>query len=458
MSLKIAFIGAGSRSFARRVLGDVVLSDALCGQGLELALMDVVAEHLPDNAAFLRHAAETLGRDIRVTTTTDLEPALEGADFVITAIEVNRYLYWAQDFHLPRKYGFRQVYGENGGIGGIFHALRNMGPMVHIAHTIERLCPEAWLLNFANPEHKLCEAVTRLTKVRTAGLCHGVFGGMRQIAHILDRPVEELELYACGINHFTWFETVRDRATGEDLYPLLRQRVAAGDPLADWHEVALGRVLLRRFGLWPSPGTNHYGEYIRWADEFMANEAHFYYDPADGHPWETGRIPEFIYYIDQLRPDRPWFPSAEAMPASQPATEPTLRPSGELAVPFIEGLALGMSRVLDAVNVPNRSTYGRSHERAIPNLPDDLVVEVPARVDRTGLDPLAMAPLPEAIAALIRTQASIHQLTVEAFAERSKDKLMQAVLLEPTVDSYRRAVDMVNEFLELQQDLLPKFA
>jgi alpha-galactosidase len=100
------------------------------------------------------------------------------------------------------------------------------------------------------------------------------------------------------------------------------------------------------------------------------------------------------------------------------------------------------------VNVPNRG--------AIPNLPDDLVVEVPARADGGGLHPVQMAPLPEAIAALIRTQASIHQLTVEAYAEGSKDKLLQAVLLEPTVDSYRRAVDMVDEFLSLQKALLPE--
>jgi alpha-galactosidase len=120
-----------------------------------------------------------------------------------------------------------------------------------------------------------------------------------------------------------------------------------------------------------------------------------------------------------------------------------------LAAPLMEGVAGGDSRLLDAVNVPNRG--------AIPNLPDDLVVEAPARADGSGLHPLRMAPLPEAIAALIRTQASIHQLTVEAYAEGSKDKLMQAVLLEPTVDSYRRAVDMVDEFLTLQRDLLPEF-
>lgn len=449
MTLKIAFVGAGSRSFARRVFADILLSDLLCQQEIELALMDIVAENMADNAAFLRQQVARLGCSIRATTTTELEPALEGADFVITAVEVNRYLYWAQDFHIPRKYGFRQVYGENGGIGGIFHALRNMGPMVRIARAMERLCPEAWLLNFANPEQRLIEAVTRLTSVKAVGLCHGVGMGQRQIAMILDRPLEELETAACGINHFTWFQTIRDRRTGEDLYPLLRERALAGDPLAHWHDLALGRVLLRQFGLWPSPATNHYGEYIRWADEFMASEMHYYYDPADGHPWETGRIPEFVYTIDRINTDRPWIGDpTKGREHVEGEVSDALRPSGELAAPLMEGVACGVTRPLDAINVPNRG--------AIPDLPDALVVEVPGVADASGVRTVPMAPLPEPVAALIRTQASIHKLIVEAFAEGSKSKLIQAVLLEPTVDSYRRAIPMVDEFLALQKDLLPE--
>ena len=447
MSLKIAFIGAGSRSFARRVVQDILLSDLLTQQDLELALMDIAPDHLTGIAALARRAADQLGRLVRVSTTAELDDALDRADFVITAIEVNRYLYWAQDFHIPRKYGFQQVYGENGGIGGIFHALRNMGPMMEIARAMERLCPDAWLLNFANPEHKLCEAVTRLTSIKAVGLCHGVLGGKRQLAHILDRPVDTLDADACGINHCTWFQAIRDRATGEDLYPLLRERALAGDPLADWHELALGRVLLRHFGLWPSPGTNHYGEYIRWAQEFMSSEMHFHYDPADGHPWDTGRIPEFVYYAGRVKTDRPWIAEAPPETTHPEDDELALGASGELAVPMMEGLACGEPRALDAINVPNRGS--------IPELPDDLVVEVPGHADAEGLRSAQMAPLPEPIAALIRTQASIHKLIVEAYAERSRAKLLQAILTEPTVDSYRRAMAMMEEMLELQKELLP---
>jgi alpha-galactosidase len=113
----------------------------------------------------------------------------------------------------------------------------------------------------------------------------------------------------------------------------------------------------------------------------------------------------------------------------------------------MEALACGQPRSLDAINIPNRGY--------IPNLPDGAVVEVPARADANGWQPTVMAPLPEPIAAMIRTQLSIHQLLIEAFAEQSKAKLLQAVLLEPTVHSYRAAVAMVDEMLTLQKEVLP---
>lgn len=442
--LKVVLVGAGSRSFGPGAVRDVLLSGPLKGCTVDLVLMDIVKEHLDDSAAYARWAKRQLRHGARISATTDLRAALDAADFVITAIEVNRFLYWSQDFHVPRKHGFRQVFGENGGPGGIFHALRNMGPMVEIARTMEEVCPRALMLNFTNPEHKLCEAVSRLTTVQSVGLCHGVFMGQEQIARILDMPVERLQTVACGINHFTWFQEVRDRRTGEDLYPRLREAERQADWLSDWHELALARILFRRFGLWPSPAPNHYGEYIRWAEEFVASELQYFYDPADGHPWETGVTPEFVYSLSGHPTARPLRPAG---PQPWDPKKSPLKPSGELAVPIIEAISCGVRRELDAVNVPNRG--------AIPNLPEDMVVEVPAVADADGLRAVPCAPLPEAIAAMLRVQGSIHKLIVEAFAERSKDKLIQAVLLDPTVDSYRRAVEMVDEMLRLQADILP---
>lgn len=452
MSVKVAVIGAGSRSFGPAVIADLLLSDGLCAEGVDLALMDIVAAHLPENEAFARSAMQKLGRKIGLEATASLEPALEGADFVITAFEVDRYLYWSEDFLIPRKYGFKQVYGENGGPGGIFHALRNIPPLMEVARAMEKLCPQAYLLNFSNPEHKLCEAVSRLSPIRAVGLCHGVFMGLHQISALLGLPADELDAEACGINHFTWFTSIRDRRTGADLYPRLREIERGERLLTRWHECALGRILLRTFGLWPSPATNHYGEYIRWAGEFMASDLNFFYDPREGEPWATGNIPEFVYSAEWARTDRPWGSSDPrgdpAAVASAPARDAAVTRSGEVEVDIIEAIALGRKRKIAAVNVANRG--------AIPNLPDDMVVEVPAWCDGRGVQAARMPSLPEPIAAMLRTQASIHRLTVEAYAERSKTKLLQAILLDPAVDSYRNAVLMMEEMLAVQKKLLPE--
>ncbi len=448
--IKIAFIGAGSRSFGPAVIRDILLSPALVEHGVELVLEDIVPEHLPENERYARWAMEKLDRHISLKTTTSQAEALEGASFVIIGLEVDRYLYWSEDFHIPRKYGFKQVYGENGGPGSLFHALRNFGPLVEIARQMEQLCPGAWMLNFSNPEQKLCEAVTRLTKTPVLGLCHGVFMGQDQISRILGRPIDELSTSACGLNHFTFFQEIKDRLTSADLYPELKRIESQAPWPTHWHELGLGRMLFRTFGLWPSPAANHYGEYLRWAPEFMASELHYYYDAMEGKPWKTGNVPEFVYTIDGLDTDRPWQPYRQTpSTAYHEHDDSELRPSGELAIPIMEGLLFNKQRFLDAVIVANHGY--------IPNLPDGAAVEVPATVDKDGIHPCTMKPLPEALAALMRTQTSIQQLLVEAFAERSRKKLLQALLLDPAVDSYRQAVEMMDEMIGLQQSLLPRF-
>lgn len=450
MKLKIVLVGAGSREFGPATIRDILLSDPLCQRDLEVVLMDSSAESLPPMLRYAEAVSERLGRRCRITCTTDLNVAVVGADFVVTAIEIRRYFYWAQDFHVPRKHGFRQIYGENGGPGGLFHALRNMGPMIEVARAMEEQCPEAWLLNYTNPLTKLCEALTRLTSIRTVGLCHGVFQGMEQVARMLGMPVEELDIAASGLNHCTWFQVIRSRETGKDLYPRLRERERQADWLAEWDEIALSRMLLRVYGLYPSPGTNHVGEYIRWAEEFLASSAlQFFYDPADGSPWETGEVPSWIYNLHENAVDRPLFGrDGDAADADSLDVSGRLAPSGELAVPLMEGVFCGERRLLAAVNVPNRG--------AVPGLPDDSVVEVPAIADASGLQAREMPRLPEGILALLRTQTSIHALLVRSYELCSRKELLRALLLDPTTQSYRSAVHLVNEMCRLQAAVLPR--
>ncbi len=463
--LRIVLVGAGSREFGPASIRDVLLSDPLCDQELSLVLVDIDASELPRTRAYAEAVAERLGRHVSVSATTDLEAALPGARAVVLAIEINRYFYWAQDFHVPRAFGSSQIYGENGGPGGLFHALRNMGPAVELARAMEVHCPEAWLVNYTNPLTKLCEAQSRLSSVRVVGLCHGVFHGTEQMARLLELPVERLDARASGLNHFSWFESVRDRETGEDLYPRLRRREREAHWLHDWDEIALSRILFRVFGRYPSPGANHIGEYLGWAREFLGSSLlQFFYDPVHGAPWETGETPTWLYNLGENPTRVPAFPESplprvrderddlggedEVGADGELTPSGDLAPSGELAVPLLEGVLCGVDAHLDAVNVPN--------EGYVPGLPDGAVVEVPARADANGLHPAAMEPLPEGILGLLRTQASINRLLVDAFADGSRGTLLQALLLDPTTDSYRAAVHTINEMFRLQGEVLPE--
>ncbi|MFK4788633.1 hypothetical protein [Microbacterium sp. ZW T5_56] len=449
--MKVTLIGAGSRQFAGTMIRDLLLSEPIAQQGLDIVLMDIAAEPLAEMESYTRAVIARLGHAATVSATTELEEAVSGAAFIITAIEVDRYHYWSQDFTIPRTYGFKQVYGENGGPGGLFHALRQFTPLLEIARAIEKHAPDALFLNFSNPEHKVCEAISRLTSVKVVGLCHGYFMGARQISALLDRPREELYLPAAGINHFQWFQEVRDRATGEDLYPRLREIEREANWVSDWHEIALSRILFRRFGLWPSPSANHIGEYISWAEDYVPAQLQYFHDPAEGSPWREGAVtPEWHYHIGQVDTDRPFHGARtdETLMSLEASLEDRpLASSEELAIPIIEWVGCGVERELPAVNVPNRG--------AIPGLPDEMVVEVPARVENGELVPMQMQPLPEGVLAMIQRQGSIHRLLVEAYQEQSKDKLLQAILLDPIVDSHNRAVAMLDEFLERQHDALP---
>ncbi|MDR3051526.1 MAG: hypothetical protein LBU67_07370 [Oscillospiraceae bacterium] len=451
--LKFAIIGAGSVSFCPATLCDILLSEPIGRVPLSIALMDIDAEALAVSEGFARQAVRQSGRMVNLAATTVLQEALEGADFVITAIEVDRYRYWAMDFHIPRRYGFRQVYGENGGPGGMFHTLRNLPPMLHIARTMQRVCPDAWLLNYTNPEAKLVEAIARLTKVKVVGLCHGEGMGRDQLAQILGMPKDQLATDVVGLNHFGWFARVARADTGEDLYPLLREREAQVDPLAHWDELALPRLMLRTYGLYPYPGANHIGEYLAWGDELLASaKLQFYFDPAQTNPWGGGKTPEFVYGLADHPTDRPLFPAQGQSDRANFLARFTLRPggmaaSGEYGIPIAEAIAFDMPRQIGAVNVPN---IGYA-----PNLPQGMVIELPALADGAGIHPKPCAELPVAVASMIQTQGAIHRLLIEAYEQQSRRKLLQAMLLDPTVSGYQNAVALINEMCDRQAEILP---
>lgn len=450
--LKIVMIGAGSCCFCPVTLSDILLSDPINSLPLEVCLMDIDQKALDMSYAFAQKAVEASGRTLKLWATTDLDDAVRDADFVVTAIEVDRYHYWSMDFHLPRRYGFRQVYGENGGPGGMFHTLRNIGPTLHIAHRMEELCPDAWLINYTNPEAKLVEAVNKLTKIHAVGVCHGYEMGVDQIAKLLERRPEELDVVGYGLNHFGWMTSIKEKSTGKDLYPAFREKEAQSHWLASWDEVGLSRMMMRTYGLYPYPGTNHIGEYIAWSDEFLAStKIQYFFDPVKEHPWDTRKPPRFVYDFCSNPTGIPFSEvdkdKEEEYKECFVIGEKGLTRSHEYGIPIIEAIAFNLNRYIPSLNMLNKGQ--------MPGIMADMCVEGPCMVDGEGIHPIPVDPLPAAITAMINQQGTIHQLVIEAYTEQSKNKLLQAMLLDPTISNYNNAVALIDEMCERQKEILP---
>lgn len=449
--LKIVVIGVGSASFGRGTLADLLASPYLREFDLSLHLVDVDQEALGRMTRFALRLKEHYRSPAAIVATTDRREALPGADYVITAVAKDRWDMWEKDFYIPLAFGFRHVYGENGGPGAAFHTLRSLHLMIPICRDMEALCPDALLLNFTNPESRVCLGVHKLTRIRAVGLCHGPFGTWETVSRILGRPKEQVEITIGGINHFHWVLSVHD-PTGQDLTPELHRRLAESDCGLD----RFSRALYDLYGLLPFPSPSHAAEYVPFAYPITGTFL---------HKWGVGRIvlraSATVADREFMIEDRPSQPSYQLLGAEKaraiaaaadgeaPLTEELAATTSELTVPIICGIEFDTDRREISANVPNTG-------HAIANLPKDAIVEVPVRVNRSGVHGVQVGPLPEAIAALCQRQIAIQNLLVQAYHEGSRNLLLQALTLEPVVDDLSRAKEMMDVMIRAQADHLPE--
>jgi len=431
--MKIVLIGAGSASFGRGQIADVLLSDELRGRNVTLMLVDEDEQRLEKMMRVAVRMREHTHSDVALEDTTDRRKGLLGAKYAIVAVARKRMELWEQDYRIPFSYGFNHVLGENGGPGALFHTLRSLNLVIPICRDIEEICPDALVLNFTNPEARVLHAVSHLTKVKAIGLCHGVFSSLEKVSKYLQRPIEELDVVSAGINHFYVFLQVRDRKTGEDLLPRAIE-LAASD--RDEKSQPLFRKFAEIFDLFTFCSDDHIGEYLACGATFCDGKWPYGLERLKV-PMREESLPDILQeYADGKRP------------ANDP---PILQPSNELAVPIICDIELDRKAFRPAVNVLNEEGY-------IENLPRTAAVEVPACVDAGGVHPVHVGPLPENFATFIRPQLMIHELVTEAHRTRSKKLLLQALLLDPVVNNITAAERMLDEMLELQSEFLPAFS
>src|SRR6266702_6052807 len=215
---KVTMVGAGSAVFARQIITDVLAVDGL--DSGTFALVDVDGERLELARAIAQKLVDLSGKKWKVEASTDRTEVLAGTDYVVNSIEVAGLQNVRADYDIPLKYGVDQCIGDTIGPGGIFKALRTGPAWLDIVADVERLCPDAWVLNYTKHMSILTQAALLGSTMRTVGLCHSVQGTSRQLAGYLNIPYEEMFWRCAGINHNAWFTTLaRD---GKDLYPLLR--------------------------------------------------------------------------------------------------------------------------------------------------------------------------------------------------------------------------------------------
>jgi len=421
---KISMVGAGSASFGLHTLYDIVRSKELHGSTIALIDVDKVKLNI------MRKVAERLDKhynsDLRIEASTEAKQVLDGSEFVIISAEKERMKRWKMDFEIPFKHGIKQVIGECGGPGGLAHTLRVVPLILDICRDIEDHCRDALVLNYTNPEARIASAINRYTKLKAFGLCTGIYERLEAFTRLFGVKIEEFEPFAAGLNHFTWLLDLRLK-DGTDLYPMLDEKLKEKTDFEP-----LCRELYHAFRYYPSPSDNHCGEYI-------------------GYAWE--KVPDEIRGMNWIRMVEEGGDKADKVAASVAKGECPVKSPPEaqisVAVRIINAMKENKTQYEYAVNMLNKGY--------VNNLPQSIVVEVPALINKSGIHGVGVGSLPKPIANLCSTQGAIQELAVEAAFEGSYEKALQALLIDPVVHNLEAAEATLDELLEAHAPLLPRF-
>jgi len=424
---KVAFIGAGSIEFTRNVVTDLCGYPEFAGQ-LHLSLYDISAERLDFARRLVGQIVAQTGAGAVVTAADDQAEALAGAQYVINEVQVGGYAATRHDFDIPARYGLRQTIGDTLGIGGIFRGLRTIPVIVALARDMLRCCPDAYLLNYANPMAMLPWAVYEGTEFsRVFGLCHSVRDTHAFLAGLVRLNPADISFTTAGFNHQAF--VIGFRYLGQSLYPELHRAISADPQLQRRVRVEL----FRRFGYFPTVSSEHSAEYVPWIMRHDSQIEHF-------------RVPVGEYLARSEQNLRELDKLTGQLDAGEPIE---LEAQDELASQFIHSLETGTEREI-YVNARNDGRIG--------NLPANACVEGPCDIDASGPRLRAVGDLPVQLAALNRTFLNVVELTVRAALFGRRDYVYQAALLDPNTSATlttNQIVDLCDELLEAHGPLLP---
>jgi alpha-galactosidase len=441
MSFKVAFVGAGSIGFTRKLVKDLLSVPEF--DDIHIGLMDINLDNLDMiRKLVVRDVDANRLNKVRVTATGERREVLEGAMYVFNVARIGGLEAFTTDIEIPLRYGIDQCVGDTNCAGGIMYGQRSIPFMLDLCNDIRDFAAKgALLLNHANPMAMNTWAANRYGGVTAVGLCHGVQLGHEQIADVLGLKREELDIVCAGINHQTWY--LRIRHNGLDMTGKLLEAFERHPVYSRQEKVRID--MLRRFGYYCTESNGHLSEYLQWYRKRPA-EISKWIDMSYWIHGETGG------YLRVCAENRRWFVEQFSKLESEPALvySPSDR-SLEHGSYIIEGLETG--RIYRGhFNVVNRG--------CISNLPSDAIVEVPGYVDGNGVSIPLVGELPLGAAAVCSQSISVQRLAVEA-AVRGDDLLLrQAMMMDPLVGAVCNPPEiwqLVDEMLVAQQEWLPQY-
>jgi alpha-galactosidase len=454
MTFAIAFIGAGSIGFTRGLLADLLTVPEF--RDLSVTFMDLNPDNLRMCTELCQRDLDANGLPIRIRATTDRREAVRGARYVFCTFRVGGLEAFRHDIDIPLSYGVDQCVGDTLCAGGVMYGQRGIAAMLELCRDIRAAAePGCLLLNYANPMAMLTWAANTAGGVRCLGLCHGVQGGHHQIASCVqhwarqegligaDETVSkrEVTIAAVGINHQTWY--VQAQWRGHDLVPRMLELFEGHPEFPRTEKVRID--VLRRFGYYSTESNGHLSEYLPWYRRTPEAVRRW----SDLGCWINGETGGYLRVCSE---GRTWFehefPRWMAEPPRSFAAD---RRGEEHGSYIIEALETGR---------PYRGHFNVVNQGAVPNLPADAVVEVPAWVDRSGIAVPRCAELPPGCAAVCSQSIGVQRLAVQAAVAGDDRLLREAALLDPLVGAVCEppAVwQLVDEMLVAQRAWLPQY-
>lgn len=410
--IKIAFIGAGSTIFMKNLVGDALTFESLCDS--HFALMDIDPLRLEESRLVAQTLIQDAGKAATISTHETLAPALEDADFVVTAFQIGGYDPGTMiDFDIPKQFGLAQTIGDTLGVAGIMRAIRTVPHLFEVAQGMRQYCPNAWLMNYVNPMAMNMWALDlAYPDIKKMGLCHSVQNTVMELAHDLDMKPDDLRYRVAGINHVAFFLELTDQK-GRDLYPDLikgydQGRFPKPPLLMPRCPNKVRYEIMRHFGYFCTESSEHLAEYVPW---FIKN--------GRDDLIEKFGIPLDEYPKRCIEQAAEWKEQAGELTSGKPLNH---QKSHEMGADIMNSLITG-APIVTYINMANKGQ--------IPQFAQGIMVETPCLVDGNGVQPCLVADIPAQLRGIIQAQIAVQELAVEAIINQDITKLYQAAKLDP---------------------------